>query len=87
MSETNRRRQNNGQQRQRSEQRRSRHAAARDIGTLAHLLREVRYGSIEIVVHEGRVTQIERREKMRVVHRGTQEVELQIDEIIAKISA
>ncbi len=35
------------------------------LGTLARLLREVRYGSIEIVVHEGRVTQIERREKVR----------------------
>jgi hypothetical protein len=35
------------------------------LGTLAKLLREVRYGSIEIVVHEGRVTQIERREKVR----------------------
>jgi hypothetical protein len=35
------------------------------LGTLTRLLREVRYGSIEIVVHEGRVTQIERREKVR----------------------
>jgi hypothetical protein len=35
------------------------------LGALAHLLRELRYGSIEIVVHEGRVTQIERREKVR----------------------
>ena len=35
------------------------------LGALARLLREVRYGSIEIVVHEGRVTQIERREKVR----------------------
>lgn len=35
------------------------------LGTLARLLREVRYGSIEIVVHEGRITQIERREKVR----------------------
>jgi hypothetical protein len=29
-------------------------------------VRETRFGSIEIVVHEGRVTQIERREKMRI---------------------
>ena len=35
------------------------------LGALTRLLREVRYGSIEIVVHEGRVTQIERREKVR----------------------
>lgn len=35
------------------------------VGTLLRLIREVRFGSIEIVVHEGRVTQIERREKVR----------------------
>ena len=35
------------------------------LGALARLIREVRFGSIEIVVHDGRVTQIERREKMR----------------------
>lgn len=35
------------------------------LGTLVRLIREVRFGSIEIVVHEGRVTQIERREKVR----------------------
>jgi hypothetical protein len=35
------------------------------IGTLVRLVRETRFGSIEIVVHEGRVTQIERREKVR----------------------
>ncbi len=35
------------------------------LSALAHLIREVRFGSIEIVVHEGRVTQIERREKVR----------------------
>lgn len=35
------------------------------VGTLVRLIREVRFGSIEIVVHEGRVTQIERREKLR----------------------
>jgi hypothetical protein len=35
------------------------------LGALVRLLREVRFGSIEIVVHEGRITQIERREKVR----------------------
>ena len=35
------------------------------VGTLVRLIREVRFGSIEIVVHEGRITQIERREKIR----------------------
>jgi hypothetical protein len=35
------------------------------LSALARLMREVRFGSIEIVVHDGRVTQIERREKVR----------------------
>ena len=35
------------------------------LGTLARLVRELRFGSIEIIVHEGRITQIERREKLR----------------------
>jgi hypothetical protein len=35
------------------------------LGTLVRLIRELRFGSIEIVVHEGRITQIERREKVR----------------------
>ena len=35
------------------------------LDALARLVREVRFGSIEIIVHEGRITQIERREKMR----------------------
>ena len=30
------------------------------------ILETLRFGSIEIVVHEGRVVQIERREKLRV---------------------
>jgi hypothetical protein len=41
------------------------------LGTLVRLIREVRFGSIEIVVHEGRVTQIERREKVRFNHSAT----------------
>ena len=33
-------------------------------------LREIQFGSVEITLHEGRVTQIERREKVRLaVHR------------------
>jgi hypothetical protein len=35
------------------------------LATLMRLIREVRFGSIEVVVHEGRITQIERREKVR----------------------
>jgi hypothetical protein len=34
---------------------------------IARALRGLRYGSVEIVVHDGRVTQIERKEKVRVV--------------------
>jgi hypothetical protein len=37
------------------------------LGALARLVREIRFGSIEIVVHEGRITQIERRERVRFV--------------------
>ena len=40
------------------------------LGTLARLVRELRFGSIEIVVHEGRITQIERREKVRFAPSG-----------------
>ena len=40
------------------------------LGTLVRLIREVRFGSIEIVVHEGRITQIERREKVRFASSG-----------------
>jgi hypothetical protein len=36
------------------------------LAALTKLAREIRFGSIEIVVHEGRITQIERREKWRV---------------------
>ncbi len=35
------------------------------LGALARLVRDTRFGSIEIVVHEGRITQIERRERVR----------------------
>ncbi|HYL19564.1 MAG TPA: YezD family protein [Burkholderiales bacterium] len=40
------------------------------LGTLARLVRELRFGSIEIVVHEGRITQIEKREKVRFAPLG-----------------
>lgn len=35
------------------------------LEALDRLVRDLRFGSIEIVVHEGRITQIERREKLR----------------------
>jgi len=44
------------------------------IQEIARQLRGLRFGSVEIVVHEGAVTQIERREKVRLnptpPHRG-----------------
>ena len=42
------------------------------LDTLTRLIRELRFGSIEIVVHEGRITQIERREKLRFPGTGQQ---------------
>ncbi len=33
---------------------------------LLHALRAIRYGSVELVIHEGRVVQLERREKVRL---------------------
>ena len=35
------------------------------LDALSQFVSELRFGSIEIVVHEGRITQIERREKLR----------------------
>jgi hypothetical protein len=35
------------------------------IRSLRDAVRDLRYGSVEVVVHEGRVVQIERREKLR----------------------
>ncbi len=35
------------------------------IHEILRAIQELRFGSIEITVHEGRVTQIERREKIR----------------------
>jgi len=35
------------------------------VQEILHAIQDIRFGSIEITVHEGRVTQIERREKVR----------------------
>ena len=35
-------------------------------GRILELVRSIRFGSVEIVVHEGKVVQIERREKLRL---------------------
>lgn len=39
---------------------------ARLVREILEALRDIRYGSVEIVIHDSRVVQIERREKMRV---------------------
>jgi hypothetical protein len=44
------------------------------ITAIAHLVRDVRFGSIEIIVHEGRITQIERREKVRFAGPGAHRI-------------
>jgi hypothetical protein len=37
-----------------------------EVGAILRALANLRYGSVEIVVHDGRITQIERREKVRL---------------------
>ncbi len=39
---------------------------------IALVQQQTGYGSIEITVHDGRVTQIERREKVRFEHKASQ---------------
>ena len=39
---------------------------------LREALRSIRYGTIELVIHDGRVVQLERREKVRFDPDGTQ---------------
>ena len=36
------------------------------VSRILELVRGVRFGSVEIVIHDGRVVQIERREKLRL---------------------
>lgn len=36
--------------------------------TIQQALKDLRFGSVEIIVHDSKVVQIERREKMRVEH-------------------
>ena len=38
------------------------------IRELAQALRSIRFGTIELVIHDGRVVQLERREKVRFEH-------------------
>jgi hypothetical protein len=39
---------------------------------LAEALRSIRYGAIELVIHDGRVVQLERREKVRFEPNGAE---------------
>jgi hypothetical protein len=39
---------------------------------LVDALRSIRYGAIELVIHDGRVVQLERREKVRFEHGATE---------------
>ncbi len=36
------------------------------VSRILELVRGIRFGSVEVVVHEGKVVQIERREKVRL---------------------
>ena len=38
---------------------------ADQVAALSHALRDLSYGTVEITVHRGQVTQIERRERIR----------------------
>lgn len=41
------------------------------LGEIARLLTGLRYGSVEVIVHEGVVTQIERRDRVRIAPPST----------------
>ena len=41
------------------------------VDAIVQALADIRYGSIEITIHEGRVVQIERRERVRVAGGNT----------------
>lgn len=43
------------------------------VQEILRALDQLRYGSVEITVHEGRITQIERREKVRFNQTSAQE--------------
>ena len=50
----------NGMKQQRNE------AVQMPVETLQQMLQGLRYGTLELTVHDGRVVQIERREKLRL---------------------
>lgn len=39
--------------------------SAEVVNQIAAILQEIKFGSIEIIIHEGKVVQIERKEKLR----------------------
>ncbi|MCS6294040.1 MAG: YezD family protein [Nitrospira sp.] len=39
---------------------------------LRYALKDIRFGSIEIVIHDSKIVQIERKEKFRLDHTSTQ---------------
>jgi hypothetical protein len=42
---------------------------------ILHAVAGIRFGSVELVIHEGRVVQIERRERVRLERQGGAEAE------------
>lgn len=40
------------------------------VAEILRALDGIRYGAVELVVHDGRVVQIERRERLRIEHSG-----------------
>ena len=42
------------------------------LEALQEALRRIRYGTVELVIHDGRVVQLERREKVRFEHTVTE---------------
>lgn len=49
------------------------HATSEVVREILSAIENLRYGSVEIVVHDGRVTQIEKREKVRFGQEASQQ--------------
>ncbi len=49
------------------------HASNEVVQEILSAIESLRYGSVEIVVHDGRVTQIEKREKVRFGQEASQQ--------------
>jgi hypothetical protein len=49
------------------------HVTSEAIREILSAIDSLRYGSVEIVVHDGRVTQIEKREKVRFGQEASQQ--------------